>query len=538
MPWHLSRRGRQWCVVKNGERDPVPGGCHDDRAQAAAMLRALYANEPQAAVGECSCGGTCESCSRQPVTSGDIAAAVASLGDDARRSAPAIDSRVLADALSARTRDAFSAGQRVASSARTGAITEPLAAPFPRPDYVPRSWYTEQPGWLSPGQGLTVDDSGRVAGYFFEWGENGADVCLIGHAGWPHSCTSPTPSPTGYAAFHQQDDVCDDGLPIRVGAIPLRHASPFGTITDARGHYDDPEQQRILARAYDDEHGAYVLGAVLPGLTYGDVAMIRRCAMSGDWREFDQAWWERNGVSRAAATAVDNFDCLGPVLVTRPGLPLVRHYRGAVMLGGAGGIDVEGAPMAVEQAASDPKKPYGNVTYADPGYQKDKKKRYPLDTEAHVRAAWSYIHQSDNRGFYTAEQLRLIEGRIRGAGKRFGINFEAKAADVGGNGMQQVFLSDGTVLEVPSGSAVEHRDDGTMVVTVGGLTGDGDAELQAAAAPPGSEGPPMGEQQDGGGDTGARLDALEERVGMIEQALQQLVQQQLAAAEESIPLPA
>jgi phage head maturation protease len=73
--------------------------------------------------------------------------------------------------------------------------------------------------------------------------------------------------------------------------------------------------------------------------------------------------------------------------------------------------------------AEDAKKPYGDVQYADPGYQADKKKRYPLDSEAHCRAAWSYIHQAQNRKLYTAEQLKAIEGRIRAAGKKYGIEF-------------------------------------------------------------------------------------------------------------------
>jgi HK97 family phage prohead protease len=70
---------------------------------------------------------------------------------------------------------------------------------------------------------------------------------------------------------------------------------------------------------------------------------------------------------------------------------------------------------------ADTKKPYGDVTYADPGYQADKKKRYPIDTEAHVRAAWSYVNQAGNAKQYSAEQLAAIKGRIRAAAKRFGI---------------------------------------------------------------------------------------------------------------------
>jgi HK97 family phage prohead protease len=71
--------------------------------------------------------------------------------------------------------------------------------------------------------------------------------------------------------------------------------------------------------------------------------------------------------------------------------------------------------------ASDPKKPYGDVTYADPGYQSDGVKRYPLDTEAHCRAAWSYINMPKNAGKYTSEQVSLIKGRIRAALKKYGV---------------------------------------------------------------------------------------------------------------------
>ena len=71
--------------------------------------------------------------------------------------------------------------------------------------------------------------------------------------------------------------------------------------------------------------------------------------------------------------------------------------------------------------ASNPKQPYGDVPYADPGYQKDGKKRYPIDTAAHVKAAWSYINQSDNAAQYSSEHLALVKGRIKAAAKKFGI---------------------------------------------------------------------------------------------------------------------
>lgn len=68
----------------------------------------------------------------------------------------------------------------------------------------------------------------------------------------------------------------------------------------------------------------------------------------------------------------------------------------------------------------DGKEPYGDVTYADPGYQSDKKKRYPLDTEAHIRAAWSYINMPKNASKYSSAQVAQIKSRVSAAMKRIG----------------------------------------------------------------------------------------------------------------------
>lgn len=80
----------------------------------------------------------------------------------------------------------------------------------------------------------------------------------------------------------------------------------------------------------------------------------------------------------------------------------------------------------VGEAAKDPDKPYGDVTYADTGYQKDGKKRYPLDTVAHAKSAWSYINQAKNAAFYSAAQLKRVKGRIVKALKAFGVKVAAE----------------------------------------------------------------------------------------------------------------
>ncbi|HEY5985585.1 MAG TPA: HK97 family phage prohead protease [Streptosporangiaceae bacterium] len=77
--------------------------------------------------------------------------------------------------------------------------------------------------------------------------------------------------------------------------------------------------------------------------------------------------------------------------------------------------------LATASAKADSNKPYGDVQYADPGYQSDGVKRYPLDTEAHCRAAWSYINMPKNAAKYTSDQLSLIKGRIRAALKKYGV---------------------------------------------------------------------------------------------------------------------
>jgi hypothetical protein len=64
---------------------------------------------------------------------------------------------------------------------------------------------------------------------------------------------------------------------------------------------------------------------------------------------------------------------------------------------------------------------YGDVKFADPTNNK-----YPIDTEEHVRAAWSYIHKEKNGDEYSAKDLETIKNRIKKAGEKYGIDFEAK----------------------------------------------------------------------------------------------------------------
>ena len=91
----------------------------------------------------------------------------------------------------------------------------------------------------------------------------------------------------------------------------------------------------------------------------------------------------------------------------------------------------EGIQMSVtatdEFAAAEP---YGDVKYADPGYR-DSKKRYPIDTPDHIRAAWAYINVPKNAKFYDAKQLASIKARIKAAAQKAGIEISDQSSDDG-----------------------------------------------------------------------------------------------------------
>lgn len=260
--------------------DGATEGCHDTHDQAMEQLSALYASERQAAAAApCSCNAT-----------------------------------------------------RVATVTRTAA----LADPFPVPQQPPRAWF-DRPDWLEPGQRLTITDEGQVAGYFYQHG-----VCIVDGT---HECWEPPPSPTGYAMFHQGEVVTAEGEHLAVGVIGNvgGHASPFVGPSTAQRHYADPNCQLVVCRAGDDEHGGWIAGALVPGVTEADVALVRRSALSGDWRPMNPQWFRLAGV---APLDPHGYDCVGPTLVNRPGLPLLRAFsvRAAsvapVWLGGMGGVQL------------------------------------------------------------------------------------------------------------------------------------------------------------------------------------------------------
>jgi hypothetical protein len=52
MPWNIQRRGPKFCVVKKGETEPIPGGCHPTQEEAKKHMAALYAAEGRGEMAE------------------------------------------------------------------------------------------------------------------------------------------------------------------------------------------------------------------------------------------------------------------------------------------------------------------------------------------------------------------------------------------------------------------------------------------------------------------------------------------------------
>ena len=82
----------------------------------------------------------------------------------------------------------------------------------------------------------------------------------------------------------------------------------------------------------------------------------------------------------------------------------------------------------------------GEVEYADLGDQQDGRKRYPIDTESHIRAAWDFINRPKNARRYSTGQLNRIKDRIIGAWKQK-IGKDGSLPAAGGAGTQHELSS-------------------------------------------------------------------------------------------------
>lgn len=240
----------------------------------------------------------------------------------------------------------------------------------------------------------------------------------------------------------------DHGKDVRTGSVPI------GKIVEMR---EDPQGLYVKARLFDNPVVEPIRQAIEGGAISGMSFRFR--AVRDEWRDGDDNIIKpgqlgemlynagSRGPLKRTLKEVQLFEA-GPVVFpayeqTSVGVrsmdELTEEERQSLIDECARTVDDEIDTVEDDEARADakktdddadkPKEPYGDVNYADPGYQADKKKRYPLDTAEHAKAAWSYINQADNASEYSADQLAEIKGKIKSALKKFGVDVEAKSAD-------------------------------------------------------------------------------------------------------------
>lgn len=102
--------------------------------------------------------------------------------------------------------------------------------------------------------------------------------------------------------------------------------------------------------------------------------------------------------------------------------------------------DVEKVAERKDVSPKEGESKYGDVDFAD-----EKNNKYPIDTEAHIRAAWNYINKPKNAGKYSAEDAKKIKAKIVSAWKKVidkdgpPSAEEAKKADIEGSDIAKYY---------------------------------------------------------------------------------------------------
>ncbi len=161
----------------------------------------------------------------------------------------------------------------------------------------------------------------------------------------------------------------------------------------------------------------------ITGLMLNEISLVDRPA--NPEAVFD--YWKAAGASRMPETRFN-----APFQIWACGVPEHRHLAKAdaircqeqIVGSGVDLIAAARATMAIAESALEKAEakvgnetPFGAVEYADPGYQADGKKRYPIDTDGHIRAAWNFINRHSNAQRYTPAQLDKIRAHIIAAWK-------------------------------------------------------------------------------------------------------------------------
>lgn len=191
---------------------------------------------------------------------------------------------------------------------------------------------------------------------------------------------------------------------------------------------DTPTAHAQAADAHDKAKEAHTkAGNKKTAATHGKLAAFHRQAAKDKMPQQKSA--EEESADKAARAAALKAALLDPELTNGKLEKLAAEHLPAdqrtgttieIMkrLGELAGITADDAAKAAARedvSASDKKRAteeYGDVKFAD-----ETNKKYPIDTAAHIRAAWNYINKSKNAAKYSADEVKAIKGKIVAAWK-------------------------------------------------------------------------------------------------------------------------
>lgn len=151
-------------------------------------------------------------------------------------------------------------------------------------------------------------EAGRVYGHIATWA-----TCHVGYEG---VCVTPPREDDSYSWFNRFTVETQDGDQITAGRITVggRHAGLSLGAAATMTEYDT-KTTAAHVRAYPDAHGIVVAGAIEPGLSGADRAVLERRKVSGDWREIG------GHLSLVEVLALSP----GPRAHSEPGFPVETH---------------------------------------------------------------------------------------------------------------------------------------------------------------------------------------------------------------------
>lgn len=156
-------------------------------------------------------------------------------------------------------------------------------------------------------------DRGMVYGHVATW-----RTC---HVGFEGVCVTPPRDEAGgaYSWFNRYPVETEDGGTVWAGRLTVGgvHAGLALSASSAMAVHDG-KTVAAYVRAYEDDHGIVLAGAIEPGLGDGERAILERRKVSGDWRE----------VSGSLALVEVLALAPGPRAHSEPGFPVIETHVG------------------------------------------------------------------------------------------------------------------------------------------------------------------------------------------------------------------